>query len=158
VATQEEQLQQCVRLGNVVKIDLPTIDAGLFQALARRSIVSLQSRRAFAIAAHLRARWACLRIATSADGGWRAPRQCSRRDVHRSPRSLLSPGFPRNRASPARPAGNGHDAGSTGERCERPAAFSSSARPLSPADCLPRRSATWDLRRLSARNRQTTRR
>ena len=30
VATQEEQLQQRVRLGNVVKIDLPTIDAGLF--------------------------------------------------------------------------------------------------------------------------------
>lgn len=33
VATQEEQLQQRVRLGNVVKIDLPTIDAGLFQAV-----------------------------------------------------------------------------------------------------------------------------
>ena len=33
VATQEEQLQQRVGLGNVVKIDLPTIDVGLFQAV-----------------------------------------------------------------------------------------------------------------------------
>ena len=33
VATKEEQLQQRVRLGNVVKIDLATIDAGLFQAV-----------------------------------------------------------------------------------------------------------------------------
>src|SRR5262249_7557054 len=33
VATQEEQLQQRVGLGNVVKIDLPTINAGLFQAV-----------------------------------------------------------------------------------------------------------------------------
>jgi len=33
VAAQEEQLQQRVRLGKVMKIDLPIIDAGLFQAV-----------------------------------------------------------------------------------------------------------------------------
>jgi hypothetical protein len=53
VAAQEEQLQQRVRLGNVVKIDLPTIDAGLLQAIedgrhigkVRRIIVLMAPKR-----------------------------------------------------------------------------------------------------------------
>jgi hypothetical protein len=36
VAAQEEQLQQRMRLGDNVEIDLPTIDASLFQAIKKR--------------------------------------------------------------------------------------------------------------------------